>query len=445
MRKNSYIFTAILAIVVSTGAWADAPDSVPDGVVTDPTTGAHNVYRPENLADSGIAGVTYVNRVGEMAGAAAQAAEAHAAHASKSASAAQSSADSADAKAADAAAAAAAAQASADDAADAANSITNGDGITIVSADKQKKITVNPKTDAGIVVDKDGVAVKAGLGIDLNDGNVNVTPGAGIKIHEDTVAVNMGAGLKTANDGAVTINEGVGLKLEGNVLVPNLTAGDSVTITQGTDENADKLVISVQPSDTLLDAATNQVLGNVNAGTAITVTPTIVGGEVTDIEISANAPTATTPGVVYVPSWQDIQNGKLPNGVTDYSIAMGLQTYMDALTELVPSGAMSGSYQNYTQAATDGNATLQGDSEAEARWRSKPLSAGASYDLALLYRDETVSLEKDTNGNTIYNVGNDARPVYVVGGAAAAVKSVAIPVDADNFENATTTAKIWIQ
>jgi hypothetical protein len=73
------------------------------------------------------------------------------------------------------------------------------------------------------------------------------------------------------------------------------------------------------------------------------------------------------------------------------------------------------------------------------------LSAAASYDLALFYKNETVSLKKDGNGNPIDDVGNDARPVYVVDGAAAAVESVTIPVNADNFKDATTTAKIWIQ
>lgn len=431
MRKISYIFTAILAIVASTGAWASTPTEKEAQNGT-----SHPVYDNapiEGEATEGIAGVTYVNRVANRAGAAAQAAEDHAAHASKSAYDAATAAS-------NAATAASNAQASADIAAAVINNLQAGDGVTVAdvkSADGQSTVgkKVSAKISGGLKIPDSGD----------DKGAIVVNPGVGIEINNGAVAVNMGAGLKTDPNGAVTINEGVGLKLEGNVLVPNLIGGDSVTITPGTGDDKDKLVISVQPSDTFFDEVTNQVLGNVNAGTAITVTPTMVGEEVTDIAISANTPTATTPGVVYVPSWADLQNGKLPADATDYSAAMGLQTYIDSLAEMVPSGAMSGSYQNYTQAATDGSAALQGDTEARARWISKPLSAAASYDLALLYRGETVSLKKDGNGNPIDDVGNDARPVYVVDGAAAAVKSVAIPVDADNFEKATTTAKIWIQ
>ncbi|MBR6684835.1 MAG: hypothetical protein IKL37_01050 [Alphaproteobacteria bacterium] len=91
MTKSKFLFTAILATMISVGAWANAPTT--DTEREEGTV--HDVYNPTGLAESGIAGVTYVNRVGEMAGAAAAAAEAHAADASKSAYAAQSSADAA--------------------------------------------------------------------------------------------------------------------------------------------------------------------------------------------------------------------------------------------------------------------------------------------------------------------------------------------------------------
>ena len=99
MTKSKFLFTAILATMISAGAWAYAPgDTTADGS-TAVGTGAHDVYEdvlPTDAdASAGIAGVTYVNRVANRAGAAAQAAENHAAHASASASAAQSSANAA--------------------------------------------------------------------------------------------------------------------------------------------------------------------------------------------------------------------------------------------------------------------------------------------------------------------------------------------------------------
>lgn len=372
MRKNSYIFTAILAIVVSTGAWADAPkndDEREAGTV-------HDVYKPTNLAESGIAGVTYVNRVGEMAGAAAAAAESHAADASKSAYAAQSSANAAagaasnaDAKAGAAATAAANAQASADAAAAAANSITNGDGITIeTSEDNKKEITVKPKDNAGISVDSGGVAVKAGKGIDVSDGNVNVTPGGGIKIDNDTVAVNAGHGLK----------------IENSVLKTNL------------------------------DTTTNHALSGVKAGTAITVTSTKSGNDITAITVSANTPAANTAGVVQMPTYTEMQRIINPNatpqeaplgeGELDRKYGLSVETYMNA----------------------------------EAQYQLE-LSAALN---------EKVSLPTDTNDSPIKNVGTNARPVYVNNGTAAAVESITIPVGSENFANTITSAnvaKIWIQ
>lgn len=417
MRKISYIFTAILAIVVSTGAWASTPTEKEAQNGT-----SHPVYDNapiEGEATEGIAGVTYVNRVANRAGAAAQAAEDHAAHASKSAYDAATAAS-------NAATAASNAQASADIAAAVINNLQAGDGVTVAdvkSADGQSTVgkKVSAKISDGLkFVGSDinkAIAVNPGTGIDVKGGTVNVTPGVGIKINNDAVAVNTGAGLKAANDGAVTINEGVGLKLEGDVLVPNLIGSDSVTITEGTGDDKDKLVIS------------------------------------------ANTPTANTPGVVKMPTYTELQvmmgqEPELPaygsESEEGRQIGLSVETYMNAeiqhqidMAEQINAGALSGSYQTYAKATLDGNNTT--NATAQSHWKTKPLSAAASYELALLYRDETVSLKKDNNGNTNYNVGNDARPVYVVGGAAAAVKSITIPVDADNFEDATTTAKIWIQ
>ena len=138
MTKSKFLFTAILATMISAGAWAYAPGSEPNGVVADPTTGAHDVYEDaptDAEASAGIAGVTYVNRVANRAGAAAQAAEDHAAHASASASAAQSSADAA--------------------AAAAANAGTILNGITAAEG-----IVVTDKTDDDGNVDGKEIAVK---------------------------------------------------------------------------------------------------------------------------------------------------------------------------------------------------------------------------------------------------------------------------------------------
>ena len=395
MRKNSYIFTAILAIVVSTGAWASTPTEkeAQDGT-------SHTVFDNapiEGEATEGIAGVRYVNRVANRAGVAAQAAENHAAHASKSAY--------------DAATAASNAQASANIAAAVIENLQSGDGVTVTDV-KNGNSTVGKKVSAQI---SDGLKI---VDSGNDKGAIAVNPGVGIKINNDAVAVNTGAGLKAANDGAVTINEGVGLKLEGNVLVPNLAAGDSVTITQGTGDDVDKLVISVHPSDTILDAATNQVLNNVKEGTAITVTPNVSGGEVTDITISANTPTDTTPGVVQMPTYTEMQRiinpdatpqaAPLGEGALDRKYGLSVETYMNA----------------------------------EAQQQLELSAALAQQQLEL---NEKVSLPTDTNDKPIKNVGANARPVYVNNGTAAAVESITIPVDADNFENATTTAKIWIQ
>ena len=93
MTKSKFLFTAILATMISAGAWANTPTASEAANGT-----AHDVYTDAPTtgeASAGIAGVTYVNRVANRAGAAAQAAENHAANASASAAAAQSSADAA--------------------------------------------------------------------------------------------------------------------------------------------------------------------------------------------------------------------------------------------------------------------------------------------------------------------------------------------------------------
>ena len=175
MRKNSYIFTAILAIVVSTGAWANTPTAkeAQDGT-------SHTVYADAPIdgeASEGIAGVTYVNRVANRAGAAAQAAENHAAHASKSAY--------------DAATAASNAQASADIAAAVINNLQAGDGVTVadvMSADG--KSTVGKKVSAKI---SDGLKFVASGD---NKGAITVKAGTGIVVGANGVAVD-GAGVTT--------------------------------------------------------------------------------------------------------------------------------------------------------------------------------------------------------------------------------------------------------
>ena len=198
MRKNSYIFTAILAIVVSTGAWASTPTAkeAQDGT-------SHTVYTNapiEGEASEGIAGVTYVNRVANRAGAAAQAAENHAAHASKSAY--------------DAATAASNAQTSADAAATAANSITNGNGITIDTSEAgKKKITVSPKANAGISVDSSGVAVKPntnkGISVDKDGVAVVANTNKGISVDANGVAVKAGTGIVVDANGVAVAGAGV--------------------------------------------------------------------------------------------------------------------------------------------------------------------------------------------------------------------------------------------
>lgn len=164
MTKSKFLFTAILATMISAGAWAYDPGTPSDKGAT-ATEGAHDVYvdaPTDDEAGAGIAGVTYVNRVANRAGAAAQAAENHAAHASASASAAQTSADAAATAAADAASAA-----------EVAKNITAGDGVVVTDMlgdDGEtvvgKKIAVNP--GEGIEIATDGtVAVKSATETEL--------------------------------------------------------------------------------------------------------------------------------------------------------------------------------------------------------------------------------------------------------------------------------------
>lgn len=160
MTKSKFLFTAILAIMISAGAWAYDPGTPSDKGAT-ATEGAHDVYvdaPTDDEAGAGIAGVTYVNRVANRAGAAAQAAENHAAHASASASAAQTSADTAADAAADAASAA-----------EVAKNITGDEGIVVTDA----------LGDDGKTVVGKKIAVNPGEGIKTaDDGTVAVAPAA---------------------------------------------------------------------------------------------------------------------------------------------------------------------------------------------------------------------------------------------------------------------------
>ncbi len=391
MRKNSYIFTAILAIVVSTGAWASTPTAkeAQDGT-------SHPVYTNAPIdgeASEGIAGVTYVNRVANRAGAAAQAAENHAAHASKSAY--------------DAATAASNAQASADIAAAVINNLQAGDGVTVadvMSADG--KSTVGKKVSAKI-----------------SDGLEFVASGD----NKGAIAVNMGAGLKADTGGAVAINEGVGLKLEGDVLVPNLAGGDSVTITQGTGDDKDKLVIS------------------------------------------ANTPTATTPGVVKMPTYTEVQrmlgveNPELPpyGSESEEGRQMGLsvETFINSelartitMQEEADKGAFSGAYST-----TEEMPDLIPSNYEELQ--SRPLSAYAYIESQIIGRKEDATVYAvmpETDADESHAVGDSARPVYLQDqtvdgkhrGVVTPIDSVAIPVGSENFAETITSAnvaKIWIQ
>lgn len=204
MTKSKFLFTAILATMISAGAWAYAPgDTTADGS-TAVGTGAHDVYvdaPTDDEAGAGIAGVTYVNRVANRAGAAAQAAENHAAHASASASAAQTSADAAATAAADAASAA-----------EVAKNITAGDGVVVTDVlDEDDKKTVIGKK----------------------------------------IAVNPGEGIKTADDGTVAVNSATETELGG------LFAPASLEELQATGDKLGELGLSIfDPKDQAMIAVT---------------------------------------------------------------------------------------------------------------------------------------------------------------------------------------------
>lgn len=397
MTKSKFLFTAILATMISAGAWAYAPgDTTADGS-TAVGTDAHDVYTDalptDAEAGAGIAGVTYVNRVANRAGAAAQAAENHAAHASASASAAQSSAD---------AAAAAAANAET-----ILNGITASDGIVVTDVldddDNEtvigKEIAVNP--GQGIKIADDGtVAVKPGKGIEIDkdDGTVDVTPGVGIMIKDDQVSVNTGEGLKHNNDGQVAVNPGAGLTFD--------------------EQNA----LTVKPA-----------------------TETELGG-------LFYAPAS-------VEEAQDTINEMAKQGLNIFNPDDGARiaiTYPLAV-DLAAQGHLSGAYGTISEANEDFNA----NKEDTMKLRPLSLWAhlqGQSAERAAISAQSDVSYVnmpsgKDGEGD-VHAVGDAARPVYVADsvtgdnkhrGVVTPIESVAIPVGDDDFTGATSTAKIWIQ
>ena len=338
MTKSKFLFTAILAIMISAGAWAYAPgDTTADGS-TAVGTDAHDVYvdaPTDGEAGAGIAGVTYVNRVANRAGAAAQAAEDHAAHASKSASAAQSSADAA----AGAASAASDAAADAASAAEVAKNITAGDGIVVT----------DKKDDNNNVIGKE-------------------------------IAVNPGEGIKTADDGTVAVKPATKTELGG------LFAPASLADAQKSLEEIDSRGKDIFDPD-------NQAL--------IAVT---------------------------------------------YPLAV----------ELAAQGQLSGAYPTIADANADFNANK------EDTMKLRPLSAWALLEGQLAERADISAKAKVSYVNmpsgkesdlADHTVGDAARPVYVAdavtdgkhSGVVTPIESVAVPVGDDNFTDAQSTAKIWIQ
>lgn len=453
MTKSKFLFTAILATMISAGAWANAPGDTNDDGSIKVAAGAHDVYvdvePTDGEAGAGIAGVTYVNRVANRAGAAAQAAENHAAHASASASAAQTSADSA----ADAASAASDAAADAASAAEVAKNITAGDGIVVTDETDDNDNVIGKK-----------IAVKPGKGIEIAaDGTVAVTPGGGIMIRDDTVSVSTGNGLRYDND-VVAVNPGDGLKFdEQGALTTNLVAGDNVTLNE--DEDG-AVTISATAGDTILDATADHTLSNINAGEGIEIEQNGSNNEITDITVEIKSATETELGGVFAPaSLADAQKSLEEIGSRGKDIfdpdnqALIAITYPLAV-ELAAQGQLSGAYREIG----DAPALIPSNYE---ELKSRPLSAYAYLESATAGNETQDATQRGISDASYVNmptdmkskdephaVGDAARPVYVAdaetadgkhSGVVTPIESVAIPVGDDDFTGATSTAKIWIQ
>ena len=265
MIKRNFVFTvSLIAMFAVSSAWADAATGNAVGT-------AHTVYDNSglNMAESGIAGVTYVNRMVNAAGNSAQKAEAHAASAGASAlSAAADAKDAADA----ADAAAQAAQTANNTLANKQDKLVAGSNITI-AADGKTISATDTKYSAGSNISLSGTTFNVPTANGTNLGVVK--QGSNITIASDGTisATDMRYTLPTASSdtkGGVKIGSGVNVASDGTISV---AAPGNATLTiqrNGTNvgtftANASSAkTINITDSDTTYTAGSNVTISDEN-------------------------------------------------------------------------------------------------------------------------------------------------------------------------------------
>ena len=285
MIKRNFVFTvSLIAMFAVSSAWADAATGNAVGT-------AHTVYDNSglNMAESGIAGVTYVNRMVNAAGNSAQKAEAHAASAGASAlSAAADAKDAADA----ADAAAQAAQTANNTLANKQDKLVAGSNITI-AADGKTISATDTKYSAGSNISLSGTTFNVPTANGTNLGVVK--QGSNITIASDGTisATDMRYTLPTASSdtkGGVKIGSGVNVASDGTISV---AAPGNATLTiqrNGTNvgtftANASSAkTINITDSDTTYTAGSNVTISD---GDVISVNTTAIPAANSTVPLTA--------------------------------------------------------------------------------------------------------------------------------------------------------------
>ena len=330
MIKRNFVFTvSLVAMFAVSSAWADAATG--DAVGT-----AHTVYDNTglNMAESGIAGVTYVNRMVNAAGNSAQKAEAHAASAGAAAISAAADADVAAQAAADANTAA---QEAKDTLVNKQDKLIAGTNITI-AADGKTISATDTKYSAGSNISLSGTTfnvptangtnlgvVKQGSNITIaNDGTISATdmrytlPTASSTIKG---GVKIGSGVNVATDGTISV------AAPGNATLTIQRNGASVGTFTANASSPE--TINITDSDTTYTAGSNITISDDNAiSVNTTATPT------------ANSTVPLTAGGAYT-ALGNKQNTLTAGSVAKNLLASGVQASLDKADTAVQPGAIS--------------------------------------------------------------------------------------------------------
>ena len=389
MIKRNFVFTvSLVAMFAVSSAWADAATGNAVGT-------AHTVYDNSglNMAESGIAGVTYVNRMVNAAGNSAQRAEAHAASAGASALSAA-----ADAKeAADAAdVAAQAAQTANNTLANKQDKLVAGSNITIAADGKTISATDMRYTLPTASSDTKG-GVKIGSGVNVaTDGTISVAaPGnATLKIQRNGVDVD-----------TFTANASTDKTI--NITVPTGALADKSTITSGD--------------------ITDYAIGAIDLGTDSVETAKIKDAAVTkaklstDVQASLNlADSAVQPAAIsdmQVKSLM-VKNTSEYNNAADKSAVYPSASYMITAIE----GAQSDLTADIEKAQETADAAVV-----------KAQGAGAANKAVIT----------DASGNI--TTGTIATGMIATGAVTAAKTSGVIGFIPSGSAAATTYAQIWVE